>query len=1805
MSAPLTHPRLLAYTYWRKISRHWPGLLLVCLLSALPIVIRSVAPPRVRAEKASRELLASLNEAVSVRAVARGNPSIHLSDGHDLTTAYAGRDDLRAALEQNQAEPLSLSSADFDEDGVPDLVSGYSYNEQGIVTLLRGNVDSIYPNSSEARQRRADGTFTNAPFLSPANVFSAPASPDFIGTGDFDGDSHWDVVVASRRRDSLFLLSGDGRGNLTFTSEVHLPGAVTAMTTGEINRRDGLNDVVVGVERPEGAAVMVFEGPRGALRSNGELFPTKSTVRALALGFLDQDSFPDLAVGAGPELLILHSRDRKLSLDSDIQTHVAPPIIDRGLASADVLALAIRETFQHHRELVALSADGQLTSWSSTTDKAPEISNQSSGKPIGYWPGATQLLNVHVSTNSADDLLVVEPLKHQIEIITETVRPESPVESLVALTFATEAVAVQPMRLNSDGFSDLVTLSRDRSAVSLSVTTPASVFVVTNTNNSGAGSLRQAITDANTNPGPDTITFSIGAGVQTITSTTALPEIFDSVTIDGTTQPGFSGKPLIVLDGVNAGASVAGLNITAGSSTVRGLVIQRFGGKQSVFNPNFAYGILLELKGNNIIEGNFIGTDQTGLVRKGNQTGIAIDEDSSGNTVGGTVPAARNVISGAYSASGVILISDQNVVQGNFLGLDVGGANAIENDGNGIFVKGSNNTVGGTAAGARNVIAGNVIPDLAIARSGTASKGNLVQGNFIGTDVTGLRAIRNNTTEVFQRTGLILGGADQALAADNLIGGTTDAARNIISGHLNGGIGVFNNGTTNNLVQGNFIGLDSTGNSPLGNSVGVLATDAPGNTIGGAVVEARNIVAGNTIDGIELGPFNFVTKSIGGSGVTLQGNYIGTNAMGSVCIGNGRDGVFVELESLIHTVKENLVGCNGRNGVNVPNVTENSGNPAIRIFIDSNSIYDNNALGIDLGPGGITANDAGDADVGANLLQNFPVLNAADPVAAEGKQTTASESLSPSSLTIKGTLNSTPNTTFTLHWYFSSDLQCSSNESVTRPLAFGKIPGVTTNGTGDANFSFPFDFPQGTKGGVINCTATDPNGNTSEFSSCFKVGGVPSASPTPTPVATPTATPTPPRPANDNFAQGQIIVGSAGDTNGTNVGATKETGEWDHVFNSGGRSVWYRWQPTASGSVTLTTASSNFDTLLAVYTGSSVNSVTKVRDNDDIGGGNLTSSVTFNAVAGTDYRIVVDGFGGISGSVGLTWNLSGGPTPTPTPAGCATLTFAPNQAIPDNAAAGINIPLSVSGFAGTISDLNIRLDGVTHTWDGDLQMKLTAPNGTSSSIFVDRPGFPASSFGCMADDFINTVLDDEAGGGSIENVCSNGMNGNFTPNNPLTSFDGLSANGIWTLNVADLAQGDTGRVQAVSLVICTNQSTPSAVQFSLAASNVNESGPTSNITVARTGDSSGEATVSFNTSDAAGSQNCNVLGGKASSRCDYETTLRTIKFAAGETSKIISIPIIDDAFAEGAEVFNLGLTDPEGISLGAQNTATVTIIDNEGANGPNPIGDATFLTRLHYFDFLSREADTAGLNFWRDQITSCGSDTVCTEVRRINVSASFFLSIEFQQTGYLVERSYKVSYGDVQRNSSVPAPLHQISVPIIRFNEFLADTQQITLGIVVLSPGWEQQLENNKVAFFNQFVQRSRFTAALPTTLTPAQFIDQLNANAGDVLSAGERTTAINLFGGAGNTTNMAARAQALRQVAEDSDLHTAEFNRAFVLMQYFGYLRRNPDDPQDTDYSGYEFWLIKLNQSGGNYINAEMVKAFLSSIEYNRRFGP
>lgn len=343
--------------------------------------------------------------------------------------------------------------------------------------------------------------------------------------------------------------------------------------------------------------------------------------------------------------------------------------------------------------------------------------------------------------------------------------------------------------------------------------------------------------------------------------------------------------------------------------------------------------------------------------------------------------------------------------------------------------------------------------------------------------------------------------------------------------------------------------------------------------------------------------------------------------------------------------------------------------------------------------------------------------------------------------------------------------------------------------------------------------------------------------------------------------------------------------------------------------------------------------------------------------------------------------------------------------------------------------------------------------------------------------------------------------------------------------------------------------------------------------------------------------NYSSADGTASAGPDFVGVSGSFTLFSGQTSATIFVTILGDTAIEPDETFSMNLAAPQNVTLG-RSTATGTIISDDSATG-NAIDLNGFFVRQHYSDFLNRAPDADGFNFWVGNLTQCGGDQQCIDVLKINVSAAYFLSIEFQQTGYLVERFHKSAFGDASGTSTFQSP-HTLPVPIVRLSQFLADTFQIGAGVIVGQTGWEQVLENNKQIFANGFVLRPQFLSDFPLAMPAADFVDKLNLRAGNPLSPAERNQLVSDL-----AANDKTRGQVLRAVAEHPNVVNGEFNRAFVLMQYFGYLRRNPNDSPDGDYTGYDFWLTKLNQFNGNYANAEMVKAFITSAEYRKRFGP
>jgi len=509
----------------------------------------------------------------------------------------------------------------------------------------------------------------------------------------------------------------------------------------------------------------------------------------------------------------------------------------------------------------------------------------------------------------------------------------------------------------------------------------AATFTVTNINDSGAGSLRQAMISANANGvGADTIVFNTPVlGVHTINLLTPLPTIATQMTIDGTTQPGYSSTPIIELDGNSIIVlNTPGFRINGtGNSTIKGLCINRFWVGIKIEGP----------VGGNTIIGNYIGVGPSGNTPRGNgTTGIDISS-ASNNIIGGTTQASRNVIS-ANGHIGLTIYSGSigNLVRGNYIGTNAAGTAALPNALNGIAIGTTGNTIGGTAAGAGNVVSGNAAYGVAL--SETAS-GNTVQGNYIGTNANGDQALGNTLV------GLLIYGA-----ANNTIGGAVAGAGNVISGTLNGpGVLIEIASASNNQFKGNFIGTDKSGTSPVPNA-------GPGIKIGGQADQ-------NQIGGFLNGEGNTIAFNQG-VGILVQG------------IGQGN---------------------------------------AIR----RNRIFSNQSIGIDLADvPGVTPNDAGDGDTGANNSQNFPVLTA------------ATRDLN--GTIFNGTLNAKANTEYRVEFFHNQTCDPSGNGE--GQFYLGAIPSLVTNGSGNATIIASVAMALPPAGEFVSATATDPSGNTSEFSAC-------------------------------------------------------------------------------------------------------------------------------------------------------------------------------------------------------------------------------------------------------------------------------------------------------------------------------------------------------------------------------------------------------------------------------------------------------------------------------------------------------------------------------------------------------------------------------------------------------------------------------------------------------------------------------------------------------------------------------------------------
>jgi Right handed beta helix region len=670
----------------------------------------------------------------------------------------------------------------------------------------------------------------------------------------------------------------------------------------------------------------------------------------------------------------------------------------------------------------------------------------------------------------------------------------------------------------------------------------ASPLLVTTAADSGPGSLRAAITSASGTPGASTIDFDIASGIQRIHLQSPLPSLVNPVTLDGSTQPGFSSTPLIVLDGTFAGPSANGLVLTGGSSTVRDLVIHGFGGS----------GVVLSGPGDDVVSGDYIGTDVTGTLAFPNgERGVYVN-GSSNNTIGGSDAGSGDVISSSDNSGILIVGGSNNVIQGDKIGTDMTGTKPLGNEGFGIRLDHATQTqIGGTSASARNIISGNERGGIFL---DVGSTGNVVQGNYIGTDVTGTVALANNWR-----------GIDAASATNNTIGGTAAGASNVISGNLGSGV-VLRDGTSGTVVQHNFIGTDVTGTHALANGYnGVLIYAADNNTIGGTAFHSGNLISGNTKSGIDIDADAFAN--------VVEGNYVGTDITGTASLGNGQRGilisgasnneiggtsegsgnvisgnewagVLIDHNSLLNQVQGNFIGTdktgtqelgNGASGIRIARSSNNlvggtvagsgnviSGNDQDGVWLDGDAfanLVQGNSIGTDIGGtlnlgnkwNGVAIGDAGNNTIGGSVsgAANTITNNLGDGVLVDGSQavgnTVSSNTMFANNVgivlmhggndnaatpmlgtcvianntaTVDGTMAGAPNTTYTLDFYSNTGTDVSGHAEGQTYLGSGE---VMTNSKGIGSFNVSLGLG-GASAQSITATATDSLGNTSAFS---------------------------------------------------------------------------------------------------------------------------------------------------------------------------------------------------------------------------------------------------------------------------------------------------------------------------------------------------------------------------------------------------------------------------------------------------------------------------------------------------------------------------------------------------------------------------------------------------------------------------------------------------------------------------------------------------------------------------------------------------
>ena len=995
---------------------------------------------KVRTDEPGPVEVARLSEEISVKATGRGEPFLDLSNGRELFARYDGGGAYAARLERGEGEPKALVSGDFDEDGTADLVTSYATRAGGLITLHRGNAEALNPKTVDAKLGRTEGTTGGGPFLSPAKIFSLPAVPDLVAAGDFNADGHIDVIAAQQGSRSVTFMRGDGSGALQAAATLALPGAITALISGDTNRADGLTDLVVAVQAEQSAKLVVFEGPEGAIDSKPEEIGLPAAASALAIGDLNGDAKRDIAVAAGYELMIVHGRDRKISLDALAQAEVGPATFSRRVMPARLTSLAIGDfTGDAHADLGAACADGSVyvvheeakVEGQRAARKRDELRLQTLTLKTGA--SRAKLVCANFSGLNHETLLMADADNQQLHVwLDDEERRERGDLSLrsrrgereepVALEVAGEPVAVLPMRLNADGLSDLVILRRGYTSPII-VNSTFETWTVCSATDCGTNqcdSLRDIINRINNfGASSNVVAFKdqIFEGVPTIALGSSLPAIRVSITFDG--------------------------NLSSTTCT-----------NPDDFNPDLAGTVeRQDVTPQTLITVQITGTPSTDVFTVRNSGCIV--RDMALNRVRDAIILTTTLAGGA---------TNNSQVEGNRIGTNADGTGVLANSGRGVVI----NNVGNNFVGS------------------SLSNLNLIAGSTVGVDITGANAIGNNVR--FNDIG-VNGQTGQALGAIGTGIRVLNGQGNFIGVSLP--VGNFSNFIYGSQTDG--ILLSSAGGNLLhANRVqnsandGIEINSSGSNSVGGASQTVINFLWNNGSDGVDINGFS-------SSNNLVQANYIGVASSGGqvISMANNGHGVLISNNASNNMiggttpVTGNYIAFNLQDGVSVVSGTGNS--------IRSNRFFNNGGLGIDLGNDGPDTNDNGDGDSGPNNRQNYPIITSA--TVPGSVETAATGDIVPQAIaTLMVTVNSNAGASLTLQFWHCSDpcdasgrqfQGCIPNKLI--PVGLTADPVVIANG-GPQNFSYQFDLPNNATSGFMNATATNnATLDTSEISPCAQV----------------------------------------------------------------------------------------------------------------------------------------------------------------------------------------------------------------------------------------------------------------------------------------------------------------------------------------------------------------------------------------------------------------------------------------------------------------------------------------------------------------------------------------------------------------------------------------------------------------------------------------------------------------------------------------------------------------------------------------------